>query len=161
MIYVAPGDPGQTVFILFEEPESSTLAKLLSIYMQVRACHGYSCGCNASRLIKFALRGTQLLIFISSVIFITESLPSIRADKQLLVDFHVSCNHKQELRTHACIKVVAVQVAEWICILHFTLDYCMRIATCTRRPSHDKTLWGYAKQVRPLQMMPAGERSAC
>ena len=36
MMYVAKGDPGQTVFILLEEPESSTLAKFTSLYMQVR-----------------------------------------------------------------------------------------------------------------------------
>lgn len=35
-LYVATGDPGQTIFILLEEPESSTVAKLTSVYMQVR-----------------------------------------------------------------------------------------------------------------------------
>ena len=32
--------------------------------------------------------------------------------------------------------------------MHFTVDYGMRIATCTRRPSTDKKLWTYVKQVR-------------
>ena len=36
MVYIAEGDPGQTVFILLDEPESSTVAKFISIYMQVR-----------------------------------------------------------------------------------------------------------------------------
>jgi len=106
--------------------------------------------CNAPRLTNLALLDTQLLIFLSSVIFITESLPRIRADQEMLANFHVSCASRSSNAWMHC-SVVVVQVAEWICILHFTVDYCMRIATCTRRPSHDKTLWGYAKQVRPQQ----------
>ena len=90
----------------------------------------------------------QLLIFISSVIFITESLPSIRADQEMLDTFHVSCASAPSHARMAQCSVAAVQVVEWICILHFTADYGMRIATCTRRPSADKKLWTYVKQVR-------------
>jgi hypothetical protein len=36
MIWVAKGDPGQTLFVLLDEPETSKAAKFISIYMQVR-----------------------------------------------------------------------------------------------------------------------------
>lgn len=87
-LYAAPGDPGKTVFIFLDEPESSRGAKFMSLFM-------------------------QLLIFISSVIFIIETLEKVRADQELLETFHV---------------------VEWMCIFAFTIEYLMRVATCTRRP---------------------------
>lgn len=99
---MAPGDPGKTLFILLDEPESAKGAKIISIYM-------------------------QLLIFVSSVIFITETLESIRADPETLSTFHT---------------------VEWVCIMHFTVEYLLRVATCTRRPQVNKELWPYLKEVR-------------
>lgn len=108
-MYSAPGDPGKTLFILLDEPESSKGAKLISIYM-------------------------QLLIFLSSVIFICETLEAIRADPGTLSTFHT---------------------VEWVCIMHFTVDYMMRVATCTRRPQVNKELFPYIQQVRCATGSPA------
>ena len=67
----------------------------------------------APRGAKFMSLFMQLLIFISSVIFIIETLEKVRADQELLETFHV---------------------VEWMCIFAFTIEYLMRVATCTRRP---------------------------
>ena len=150
IVYIAQGDPGQTVFILLDEPESSTVAKLTSIYMQVRDFDVPTrLGVPAHRTETNLRCLMQLLIFASSVIFITETLPSIRADPKILDTFHVSCVRAPHSKVAPLIGCWIGQVMEWICILHFTVDYATRIATCTRRPSHDKGLWSYAKQVRP------------
>lgn len=55
----------------------------------------------------------QMMIFVSSVIFIVETLESIKNDKPTLDIMHV---------------------AEWFCVICFTIEYVVRISVCTHRP---------------------------
>jgi hypothetical protein len=106
-INVVKGDLGQTIFLLMDEPHSSQLARIISLWI-------------------------QLLIFVSTLIFLCETLQEVRkpGNGYILDWFHT---------------------AEWICVGHFTLEYCLRVATCTRRPYVDKGIWSYVSQ--PLNVV--------
>ena len=42
------------------------------------------------------------------------------------------------------------EVQEWVCIVHFTVEYVVRIACCSRRPYRDQRVRPYVLQVRGL-----------
>lgn len=86
-------DGMQTIFICLEEPGTSKAATLVSA-------------------------GMQLLIFISSVIFIIETLETFKDPGM-----------KDTLDT--------MHVLEWICVIAFTIEYIIRMIVCTHRPGTD------------------------
>lgn len=79
-----------TIFVLLEEPGSSTLAIIIGTYIQascsmpLHACVSESC------LIIALVYHLQLLIFVGSILFVAESLETIKVDKTWLTAFHVS-----------------------------------------------------------------------
>ena len=109
-IAIEPGDIGRTVFILLEEPNSSKLAKIISLYIQA-------------------------LIFVSTFIFLAETIPSVKFD---------------ETMEGAALRDV-MHSMEWFCIGHFTVEYVTRVGTCSRRPADDTSVMSYVKQ--PLNLV--------
>jgi len=83
-----PDDMAQSIFVVLDEPGTSKLATIFSLYM-------------------------QLLIFVSSVIFVVETLESVKTDQEALDIMHV---------------------VEWICVGQFTVEYIIRMSVCTHRP---------------------------
>eukprot|EP01052_Picozoa_sp_SAG31_P008277 SAG31_NODE_415_length_15951_cov_13.530848_7_plen_270_part_00 len=64
LIYVAPGDPLQTVFVLLEEPDSGKLAKIISIWIQT-------------------------LVVITTVTFVTETLEAVKRSESMQKYFSI------------------------------------------------------------------------
>ena len=104
-MFVAPGDPLQTVFVLLEEPDSGKLAKFISLWIQA-------------------------LVVVSTTTFITETLEAVKADRKLMGHF---------------------VIAEWVCIVHFTAEYVVRVLCCTHRPGDDQGVFSYL--VQPMNLV--------
>jgi|EP01046_Picozoa_sp_COSAG06_P003606 voltage-gated potassium channel len=100
------GDTMQTIFVCLEEPGTSKTALVVSSLM-------------------------QLLIFISSVIFIVETLEVFQEDdmKETVSQMHV---------------------AEWICVVAFTIEYVIRICVCTHRPGKETGFIPYTTEFMNL-----------
>ena len=96
------GDTMQKIFVCLEEPGTSKMALVISSMM-------------------------QLLIFISSVIFIVETLEVFQEDdmKETVSQMHV---------------------AEWICVVAFTIEYVIRMCVCTHRPGKETGFIPYATE---------------
>ena len=100
------GNSATTIFVCLEEPGTSKAATGISIFM-------------------------QLLIFISSVIFIVETLEVFREERMAET-------------------VHNMKVVEWMCVVMFTIEYGIRMAVCTKRPGKDKGFVSYATQFMNL-----------
>jgi hypothetical protein len=91
----------QDVFALFDDPDSSSTAKIIAIFV-------------------------MLLIFIGSVTFVLETVPEIKRNKPAMQFF---------------------EVFEVICVATFTVDYVMRMVTCTVRPGENQGFCSYFLQT--------------
>lgn len=95
----------QSIWIFMEEPETSKGALMLSIFIQI-------------------------LIFISSVIFICDTIRELKQNDTFASFAHTS---------------------EFVLVSIFTLEYLIRVGTCTQRPEEDQGLLSYIKQ--PMNMV--------
>eukprot|EP01043_Picozoa_sp_COSAG02_P053115 COSAG02_NODE_5822_length_4016_cov_7.403321_3_plen_480_part_00 len=100
------GNTAATIFVCLEEPGTSKAATVVSIFMQV-------------------------LIFISSVIFIVETLEVFKEPDM-----------EETVRQ--------MHIAEWVCVVAFTIEYLVRMAVCTNRPGKDKGFVSYATEFMNL-----------
>jgi len=88
LIWTNSESKAQIIWVLLEEPGTSKLAFWLNVYVQT-------------------------LILIGSIIFIVETLESVKVNYDWLSFMHV---------------------VEWFCVLQFTLEYCTRVCCAPYRP---------------------------
>lgn len=100
------GNTAETIFVMLEEPGTSKMATVVSVFMQG-------------------------LIFISSVIFIVETLEVFQEPDMAET-------------------VRQMHVAEWVCVVAFTIEYLLRMSVCTNRPGKDKGFISYATEFMNL-----------
>lgn len=86
-----PDDMAQSIFVVLDEPGTSKLATIFSLYMQVSVRYRTAPQTDSMTCVRPLL--VQLLIFVSSVIFVVETLESVKTDQEALDIMHVRAHN--------------------------------------------------------------------
>eukprot|EP01050_Picozoa_sp_SAG11_P024211 SAG11_NODE_5089_length_1667_cov_1.667730_1_plen_263_part_00 len=109
----------RTIFMTFDEPETSILAKLIAALIMI-------------------------MIFASSTAFVIVTMEDIKSDTVLMVYSHVLAGSPLRLNSRTAVLHNAWQeqllLMEHICIISFTVEYLIRVFTCWARPCERTTM---------------------